>query len=583
MVRELNEFGAIAYLCVLMITDKISIRRLAAICVKKGIKHVVFSPGSRCAPLILAFEEYDEIHKYQIIDERSAAHFALGIAQQTKHTVALVCTSGTAVLNYSMAVAEAYYQRIPLLLLTADRPKEWVDQLDMQTINQTNVFSNYVKASYELKSSAQADDMWYNDRVSNEAINASLADAMGPVHLNIPMSEPLYRAAKHEEQGLPVVKIIDTMYPPKRLSTNQLNVLVEAYNQHPKVMLIIGLNHPDKQLTSLLDELVLHKDVLILTESTSNLHSTNFISEIDLLLESFGDDHYARFAPDLLISIGGFVVSKKIKTLFRTHRPKAHWHIDEGNQSPDTYQALTMMIAANPKELLTALLPLLPNKDIGYSKPFIQRLDHIKSLKEEYNKSIPFCDLKAYAIIAKHIPHPYLLQWGNSTPVRYSCLVPLHADNVSYGNRGVGGIDGAMSTALGACVGSELPTLLVIGDLGFFHDNNALWNPYIHNLSFRIIVINNEGGNIFSIIDGPNALDNNIVEKYFTTHHKNSIADKAKSFDIEYTLALDESALDQALVDFFNDEVKPKILEVKTDGGVSSKALKELFRIIKLG
>ncbi|HEX8545795.1 MAG TPA: 2-succinyl-5-enolpyruvyl-6-hydroxy-3-cyclohexene-1-carboxylic-acid synthase, partial [Cytophagaceae bacterium] len=223
---------------------------IAEICAQKSVRSVILSPGSRCAPLTLAFVRHPDIITKTISDERSAAFIALGMALQTRQTVGLLCTSGTAGLNYSPAVAEAFCQQVPLIIFTADRPPEWIDQLDGQTIRQQNLFGRNVKASYQLPVDYNHPDAaWYIERILSEAINQAEEYPKGPVHINVPLREPLYPETIEFDEG---VKIISTFPGKKTLSLDLQERLQTEVKSFKKILIVAGQNNPNPRLTEVI-------------------------------------------------------------------------------------------------------------------------------------------------------------------------------------------------------------------------------------------------------------------------------------------------------------------------------------------
>jgi 2-succinyl-5-enolpyruvyl-6-hydroxy-3-cyclohexene-1-carboxylate synthase len=331
-----------------MTSDKPIAQMLAAIAAAKGMKYAVISSGSRNAPLAIAFDAQKEIECLSIIDERSAAFFALGIAQQTNSPVAIICTSGSAALNYAPAIAEAYYQNIPLIVITADRPPEWIDQDDGQTINQQNIYSNYCKASFNLPvEPSHSDDLWYAQRAISEAFNtATERGNEGPVHLNVPLREPLYKEVEKIEVAY---KIIDAPTIQKHLSKETEKKLLDVWNNAKSKMLICGLHKPDKELNKILANLANGASVAVMTESTSNMQDAKFIHNIDSVMDSMDENTKKSFQPGLLITLGGPVTSKKLKTYLRKYKPLQHWHISASASHTDTFQSLTNVLAVDEK------------------------------------------------------------------------------------------------------------------------------------------------------------------------------------------------------------------------------------------
>ncbi len=305
-----------------MSQNKIGVRHLSEICAAKGIENIIISPGSRNAPVILAFNQQKNITCLSITDEKSAGFFALGMAQQSGKPVAIACTSGTAILNYAPAIAEAFYQKIPLLVITADRPVEWIDMADSQTIRQKNIFENYIQKSVELAQNINLeDDLWFTDRLINEAINTCTYPVPGPVHINLPFTEPLYEGFDEE---LPKAKIIDTLIPENSVKEEKIKMLAKQWNSAKRKMILTGMLPKNPELNSVLNKLSEDSRLAILTETTSNLFGKSFLPCIDKVLSSIPEEEAQNFKPDLLITFGNQIISKKIKVFLRNHRPEIH-------------------------------------------------------------------------------------------------------------------------------------------------------------------------------------------------------------------------------------------------------------------
>lgn len=262
------------------LSDKQSIQHIVLALAELGLKEVVICPGSRNAPLVISFNRHPAFQCTSIRDERSAGFYAIGKAIELKQPVAIVCTSGSATLNFAPAISEAYYQRIPLIVITADRPKEWTNQGDGQTINQTNLYQNFIRRSYELKGDAdKASDFWYNERRLSEGYNAATISDKGPVHFNIPLNEPLYNTSEVEIKTLKVFREAETA---KILSEDMLTTLTKEFSKSSQVMIIAGQHPIDVALQNALTEIAHYKNVIVLTESTSNIHNRYFIENIEV-------------------------------------------------------------------------------------------------------------------------------------------------------------------------------------------------------------------------------------------------------------------------------------------------------------
>lgn len=560
-------------------SDKLTASMLSAIAAAKGMRHAVISSGSRNAPLVIAFDAQKEIECLSVIDERSAAFFALGIAQQTNLPVAVICTSGSAVLNYAPAVVEAFYQKIPLVVITADRPPEWIDQDDGQTIRQQNIFSNYCKGSYNLPVDANhADDNWYAQRVISEAFNVATEPGNeGPVHVNVPFREPLYKEVEKVETDY---KIIDVLNIQRRLPIEHEKKLLGTWSDSKKTMVIVGLHKPYKELNNLLDKLAKNQSVVILTETTSNMQNDKFIGNMDAVLDSLNEEDKKVLHPELLISLGGPVTSKKLKMYLRKYKPSQHWHISVSAAHTDTFQSLTHVLQVDEKYLFELFSEQHQDKTNRYAEHWQNISSNAYKELETYCKTIPFTDMKVMDMVMKHIPQNSDVHLGNSSPVRYANLFETDSKNGIhyYCNRGVSGIDGITSTALGSAYATDKMTTLITGDLAFFYDSNALWNKYLCD-NFRMIVINNRGGGIFRLIDSK---DTPLLEKYFEAKHSMKAEELVKAHNIPYYSAKNEDELKQGLDKLYtNHKGKPAVLEVFTPNEVNADIWAGYFNSLK--
>lgn len=559
-----------------MLSDKKPVRDLVQLMVDKGVTDVVISPGSRNAPLTISFHNHPKISCYSIADERSAGFFALGIAQQTGHTVAVCCTSGSAAVNYAPAVVEAYYQKVPLLVITADRPNEWIDQGDGQTMRQQNLYNNFIKRSYNLVQEASDNDsVWHNQRLINEAIDQALDDNKGPVHINVPLRENLYGTTEEHEMPPKVIhrSVIET-----QLGKTETKHLADKTEKAAKVLVLCGMIPKNEKLEKALFQFSQQTGALVMTEASSNLHHVNYIGCIDRLLVTMTEEEEQEFVPDILITIGHSIVSKKIKKHFRCMPPTEHWHVDVADEYIDTFQSLTLSVGLKPETFFDQLNRQNYSTTEEYKSKWLERNRHNQSNALEFIEKTQFSDLKAFRHILSKIPENSLLQMGNSSVVRYVLLFDPSSAVTYNGNRGTSGIDGCTSTAVGAALGSRKETTLITGDIAFFYDSNGLWNDYLKP-NLKIILINNGGGGIFRIIPGPSSSD--ALDPYFETHHNMNAQKIAEQFGLDYTLCCDENELDSGLHWLYSDRDKAGILEVKTPRLENDSVLKSFFKYLK--
>lgn len=532
----------------------------------KGIEHIVISPGSRNAPLTIGFTNNSSFTCYSIADERCAAFFALGIAQQLQKPVAVVCTSGSALLNYYPAVAEAFYNQIPLIVISADRPHDKIDIGDGQTIRQENVYANHILYNANLLEEASEE----NDLKIQEALFLATSKK-GPVHINVPFEEPLYEVVEE----LLVKPSLVNLVPEKKEKPN-LDEFAALWNQSSKKMILIGGNDPESVDQKYLDVLGKDSSVVVMTEVTSNAHHDNFITNIDTIITPFTDEDFKAFRPEILITFGGMIVSKRVKAFLRKYKPQEHWHIDE-LRAYNTFDSLTQHFEVSPNSFFEEFLPKTITSSSNYQINALSIRNERAFKHSDYLKSIEFSDLKVFEKILLAIPVNAQLQISNSSPIRYAQLFPIDKNISVFCNRGTSGIDGSTSTAIGASVVNNKQTILITGDISFLYDSNALWNEYIPE-NFKIILINNGGGGIFRILPGHQ--ETNTFNRYFETSHCLTAEHLAKMFYFEYHTASDNISLEENLSDFFNRKSK-SILEIFTPTKINDQILLNYFKKLK--
>ena len=553
---------------------------LAAIIAEKGITHAVVSPGSRNAPAIIAFSRSGRLNLTSIPDERSAGFYALGMAQQLGHTVALLCTSGSAALNYAPAVAEAYYQKVPLLVITADRPAEWIDQGDGQTIRQQEVYANFIRKSFQLPHHIDnLSNYWHFSRMVNEAVDRTRFPAPGPVHLNLPLAEPLYDLQLNPEPG--DIRINNLIEVEHRIPESALQGLVAQWNKAGSKLILAGQLPPGHGLELWLCKLADDPSVAVFTETTSNLHSQGCIRCIDRTIEGITDEQLPGYTPDILLTFGGAVVSKKVKALFRKMKPAQHWHInpDPDDFHLDTYQSLTLTIPSEAAVFIRQLAAVVAPAQSDFRARW-QLLSERHLIKHgDFLANASFSDLTVFEALFRQIPDDTHLHLGNSTPIRYAQLFDEASRYTTWSNRGTSGIDGCVSTAAGAAAIGKHPVTVITGDIGFFYDSNALWNNHLPP-SLRIILINNGGGNIFRVIPGPDRYEE--LEPYIETSHRFNAEGIAKNFGVNYYPAADQASLLKVLPAFYGPQNnnQPALLEIFTPAVTSAETLRNYFKFI---
>ncbi|MEO6175275.1 MAG: 2-succinyl-5-enolpyruvyl-6-hydroxy-3-cyclohexene-1-carboxylic-acid synthase [Flavobacterium circumlabens] len=550
-----------------MIYPKIPLAQsIIEICLAKGITTIIISPGSRNAPLTIGFAQNANFKCYSIADERCAAFFALGIAQQTQQPTAVVCTSGSALLNYYPAVAEAFYSQIPLIVISADRPQSKIDIGDGQTIRQQNVYENHSVFNANLTEEASVE----NDLKINKAIETAILKK-GPVHINAPFEEPLYETV----EALSVKSKITNTEPSLETKTiENSEEIVSIWNSARRKLIMVGVNEANAIDAEITENLAKDPSVVVLTETTSNLHHPTFINSIDTLITPFEDSDFKDFQPEILVTFGGMIVSKRIKAFLRKYKPKYHWHIDT-LRAYDTFNALSHHFVMQPNDFFKDLFSKAVTIESDYFEGIKKVYDLRKIRRKEYLDKIPFSDFKVFEKVIEALPKNSQLQISNSSAIRYAQLIHIDPSIEVFCNRGTSGIDGSTSTAIGAAVASGKQNVFITGDISFLYDSNALWNSYIPK-NFKIILINNGGGGIFRILPGHE--EKTVFNTYFETSHHLTAEHLAKMYQMNYFTASDKGTLEKNIETLFESNQAPAIFEIFTPTAENDVILKQFFK-----
>ena len=559
-------------------SNKLIVQKIVSACESYGIKHIVVCPGSRNAPFSIAFDNHPAFSTYVVHDERSAAFFALGMIDQLGSPVAIVCTSGSAIQNFSPAVSEAFYRQLPLVVISADRPKNWIDQGDGQTIRQSNILRDHAKYVTELSDDTESDEYsWYAKRELNQAFSQVTNPWKGPIHINVGLHEPLYDVQEVKESTFSKVEFVATENIIDKEILSNLRKEISG-----KVLVLCGQMNRNDSLQKILADFAENTNVAVLVENTSNLSDTRFVHCIDRTLNLISEGEIEKFIPDLLITLGDAVVSKKIKTFLRKNKPKQHWKIGYAFPHMDTYQSVTHVFQMDTvsffKQLLSEQSEIHSN---NYGSLWRQKDYIAKDKSVEFLDKVEFSDLQVFDYIFQYLPERSILHMANSSVVRYCQLFDPIPSIDYYGNRGTSGIDGSTSTAVGASVANqEKLHVLITGDISFFYDSNALWNNYLGK-NLRVILINNSGGGIFRIIPGPSTSPQR--DTFFEATHETNAEGLCKSFNVNYQAVNSIFALQTVLTDFFTESLnqRPKVVEIFTPREKNAEVLNEYFQFIK--
>jgi len=562
-----------------------AVYNIAEICARHGITDVVLSPGSRSAPLTLAFVRHPGLTVRVVPDERVAAFIGLGIAQAQQRAVALVCTSGTAGLNYAPAVAEAFFQHIPLVIFTADRPPEWIDQLDGQTIRQRNLYGAHAKGEFEFPvDTSHADAKWHAARIVNEAINLAQAAPAGPVQVNVPLREPFYPKAgegiKYEQD----VKITREQASNATLPPAEILNLRQQLRTAGRIAVVAGQQSYEPALLAALYEFAKARQVPVVADIITNVGEVATVQRQDIFLAGLSKEDKAGLKPDLLITFGQSLISKSLKLFLRDAAPAQHWHLQAAGEAADTFRSLTRVVRVPPAVFFQQLSEgATPDETLETGLAW-QRAEAAAAefLKQFFAADAqPFNEFSAFRHALAALPEATALHLANSMAVRYANILglPQGKQIEVFANRGTSGIDGCNSTAVGAALAQpERPVVLLTGDVAFFYDRNAFWHNY-PTPNLRVVLFNNHGGGIFRIIDGPRQQPE--LDEFFETRQLLTAENTAKDFNLRYFPVSSFSELQAALPVFFAAETGAAILEVFTDSKTNAAFFEEYRSAVK--
>ena len=513
-----------------MYCSKENVNILTALLVAHGVRHAVVCPGSRNSAIVHNFNECPFIQCYPVTDERSAGFYAMGMAQALKQPVVVCVTSGTALLNLAPAIAEAFYQHIPLVAISADRPQQWIDQLDGQTLPQSDALGRFVKKAVSLLEPHDAEEKWYCNRLVNEALLAAMRG--GPVHINVPITEPLFEYSVDE---LPAERKI--AYAAADMSPATLSHVTRMFLSATRPMLISG-----QPMNPLLDEAV----------------------------SIVGDDE--EYVPDFVLYIGGSIVSKRLKRFLR--KAKETWVVNNTGEIADTFMNLTHVFQGDGEAVADHIRFMM----VMEPHPFIQKWDdllaRIRLQAESYEPA--YSELAAVKYF-EHYVGDAEVHYANSSAIR---LANSFAQHPVWCNRGVNGIEGSLSTAAGFSCVTDKRVYCVIGDLSFFYDQNALWNQNLQG-NFRILLLNNGCGGIFNML--PGLEQSPARDQYVAAAHHTSAEGICQQNDIVYISASDMPQLHAGIDTLLNIESdRPVLLEVFTDPYDDEQTLKDYYKSFKI-
>ncbi len=554
-----------------MYSDKPTVRILTALLAAHGVRRVVVCAGSRNAPLVHTLCSCPDLECLPAVDERSACFEAAGLVQASGEPAAVCVTSGSALLDAAPAVCEAYYQELPLVLISADRPSAWIDQRDGQTMRPRGALGNVVRCQVNLH---ETGDAAHCERLVNEALLAARGPVPGPVHINVPLDEPLFGCTAPD---LPRVRVMAR----ENAAFLRLSAAAEAeLEAAERILVAVGQMPPDPEVRALLAACA-EGGMVVSAEHLANAASRSdagIVTLTDMILATADADTQELLAPDLVVTVGGHMVGKRLKLFLRGRDGVSHWHVGAGAELPDVFRHLTRHVQTDAADFLRRLAGLARRRRGGapsaFRRTWLGRQDAIRALLEGplLREEAGFSDLAVMGAFLRSLPAGRALHLGNSMPVRNAQCFGLPEDTRVYGNRGVNGIDGSLSAALGNALACGRTLYCLIGDLSFFYDGNALWRDSLP-AGLRVLLFNNGGGNIFRSLPGLDSPHRDAI----AGSNSLSAAGRCRDHGLEYHAA---RSMPEALAGIraLHDAAGPCLLEVFTDPDVCVAALRHLTR-----
>lgn len=550
-----------------MYTELKSYQFIIALLKEYGIKHCVLSAGSRNVPFVHSIEEDPYFTCYSVVDERSAGYFALGLAQELNEPVVISCTSSTATCNYWPPVAEAYYQGVPIVVLTSDRDPQMLGQWEDQMIDQVGMYDRHVRKSVNLPIINNSDDELYCQRLLNEALLELNHHGTGPVHINIPMKS--YNNSFNVKK-LPKVTKIDRICIED--SEDKWLSKIEKLKNAQRILVTCGQNsYVSDELKKTIGEFFKLYNSAISVEYMSNIEF-----EEGLNLNIGMDSRYVtskkvkELLPDIVISFGGNIFSG-IKEEFRKFKGSfEHWSIQEDGRVVDMYKSLTTIFECTPEYFFNYFVS--KNLQSENNKAYYELLKkHVDSVEFP---EFPYSHVFAIKEVVEKIPTDSILHLSINNSIRIANFFKLNPNIKTYANIGTHGIDGCLSSFLGQAAASNKESFLVIGDLAFFYDMNAMRLRHINN-NVHILMINNEGGSEFYF---NRMWKNDASDLHTTARHHTKAEGWVRQNNFRYLSAYDKESLEKALKEFMRTDLdKPVFLEVFTEMKNDSKVIYDFF------
>ena len=546
--------------------------------VRSGVRHACLCPGSRSTPVALKLAQHPRVRMWTHLDERSAAFFGLGLAKASRSPVVLLATSGTAAANFFPAIVEAYYSRVPLVVITADRPHELRDRGAAQTIDQLHLYGRHAKWFFDLpEPELSVESASLVRTTAARAVGIALEAPAGPVHLNVPLREPLVPAPSVLETEAPPPL---TVYSGPRGPEPELVQSLAAQLEGRRGLIVCG-PQDDPSFPAAVAELAHRLQYPILADPLSGVrcgpHDRSLVLDAyDALLRTAPD-----LEPDVVLRFGALPTSKPLQQFLQQHARARHLLVDGGGGWRDPLGVSTQVLHVDARLLCRELSNRLsPAHDRAWAIAWL-RLDrltraaiaeHLAGLGEPFEGAV-------FSELATLLPEAATIFAGNSMPVRdLDTFLPnsLHHWRI-LSNRGANGIDGVVSSALGAAAASSGPVVLVIGDISFYHDLNGLLAARQHGLDLLVVLVHNDGGGIFSFL--PQAEHPEHFERLFGTPHGLEFRPFVEGYGGRFVELDDWRSFGTAVADGL-DRGGLQVVEVRTERQRNVQLHRQIWRVV---
>lgn len=548
-----------------MYTELKNYQLIIAMLKKYNIRNLVLSAGSRNVPFVHSVEKDPFFKCYSVVDERSAGYFALGLAQELNEPVLISCTASTASCNYYPPVAEAFYQNVPLVILTSDRDPEMLGQREDQMINQVGMFDRHVRKSVNLPIIYNKDNEYYCQRLLNEVLlELNHNGFKGPVHINVPMNS--YNRTFNVKK-LPNVKKIN------RININDNNAFRKKINElknYSKIMIICGQkNYINEKLDMEITEFFKKYNCVIVKDHMSNVNIKNSFNTILCMDDNYVDSSTLNnLLPEVVISFGGQVFSGLKGQLKKNGSKIKHWLISENGEVCDLFKGLDTIFEGTPEDFFqkSNMIFETEKNNNKYYNEFKKYIDSVKI------DNIDYSSLYAVKNVVENIPNNSILHLSINDSIRMANFFELNKNIKTFSNIGTYGIDGCMSSFIGQSVATDNPCFLIIGDLAFFYDMNSLKINSLKN-NVHILLLNNHGGSEF-YYNKTGCTDTG--DLHTNARHNIKAEGWIKENYIEYLCAHDKQEFDDN-IDLFMTSKKAVVFEIFTEMKTDADEIFKLY------